>query len=62
MEKEQTWSEWKTTFRVAYIAKQLAEAAREGEEKPFGGSDLFGAAPAKTQEKKKTEGTTQLMN
>ena len=34
-EDEQTWSEWKTTFRAAYIAKRHAEAAREGEEKPF---------------------------
>ena len=44
-EDEQTCSEWKTTFRVAYVAKRRAEAAREGEEKPFGGSALFGAAP-----------------
>ena len=35
LEDEQTWLEWKTTFRVAYVAKRRAEAAREGEEKPF---------------------------
>ena len=46
-EEEQTWSEWKTTFRAVYVAKQRAEAAREGQEKPFGGSALFGAAPEK---------------
>ena len=61
-EDKKTWSEWKTTFRVAYVAKRQAEAAREGEEKPFGGSALFGVAPAKTQEKTKTEGTPQLTN
>ena len=61
-EDEQTWSEWKTTFRAAYVAKRRAEAAREGEEKPFGGSALFGAAPEKTQENKNTEGNPQLTN
>ena len=29
---------WKTTFREAYVAKRRSEAAREGEENPFGGS------------------------
>ena len=38
-----------------------AEAAREGEEKPFGRSALFGAALV-SQEKKNTEGTPQLSN
>ena len=61
-EDEQTWEEWKTTFRAAYLDKQRSEAAREGEEKPFGGSALFGAAPEKTQEKKNTEGTPHLTN
>ena len=61
-EDEQTWSEWKTTFRAAYMAKQRSEATREGKEKPFGGSDLFGVAPDKRKEKKKTEGTPQLTN
>ena len=28
---EKTWSERKTTFRVAYVAKRQAEAARERE-------------------------------
>ena len=27
---EQTWLEWKTPFREAYVAKRRAEAAREG--------------------------------
>ena len=60
-EDEQTWAEWKTIFRVAYVAKRRAEATREGEEKPFGGSALFGAAPV-SQEKKNMEGTPQLLN
>ena len=46
-EDKQTWSEWKTTFRAAYISKQQAEAAQDWEEEPFGGSALFGAAPEK---------------
>ena len=29
---------WKTTFRETYVVKRRAEAAREGEDKPFGGS------------------------
>ena len=55
-------------FQEAYVAKQRAEAAREGEEKPFGGSALFGAALEKPYEKlrrqdhKKIEGNTQLTN
>ena len=48
LEEKQTWPEWKITFRVAHVAKRRAEAAKEGEEKPFGGSALFGAAPDKT--------------
>ena len=46
-EDKQTWSEWKTIFRAAYVDKQQSEAAGEGEEKPFGGSALFGAAPVR---------------
>ena len=67
-EGEQNWSEWKTTFRDAYIAKRRAEAAREGEEKTFGGSALFGAAPEKLNKQlrrqyhKKTVGNPQLTN
>ena len=59
---KQTWSEWKTTFRAAYVAKLRSEAAREGEEKLFGRSALFGAAPEKRQDHKNTEGTPQLTN
>ena len=35
------------TFRAAYVAKLRAEAAREGKEKHFGGSAIFGVAPEK---------------
>ena len=35
---KQTWTAWKTAFREAYVEKRRAEAAREGEDKPFGGS------------------------
>ena len=59
---KQTRLGWKTTFRSAFVAKQRAEAARKGEEKPFGGSALFGASPEKRQDHKKTEGTPQLTN
>ena len=58
---KQTWTEQKTTFRAAYVAKRQLESAREGEEKPLGGSALFGAAPV-AQEKKNTEGTPQMSN
>ena len=44
-EADQTWEEWKTTFRAAYVAKRRSEAVREGEQKPFGGSAHLGAAP-----------------
>ena len=46
-EDQQTCLAWKTTFREAYVEKRRAEAAREGEEKSFGGSAIFGAAPEK---------------
>ena len=57
-----------TTFQEAYVAKRRAEAAREGEEKPFDGSAIFGAAPEKAngklqrKEHKKTAGTPPLTN
>ena len=52
---DQTWEDWKTTFRAAYVAKRRSEASREGEQKPFGGSSLFGVAPiGKDQEQKET--------
>ena len=45
-EDKQTWLEWKTTFRAAYVAKRRTEAAIEGEEKPFGVSSPSSAASA----------------
>ena len=60
-EDEQTWSEWKTTFRAAYVAKRQFEVAQEVERKPFGGSALFGAEPV-AQEKNKQEGAPQMSN
>ena len=60
---------WKMSFREAYIEKRRAEAAREGEEKPFGGSALFRAAPGKKaneplrrREHSKTAGLDPLTN
>ena len=54
-EDEQTWEDRKNTFRAAYVAKWRLEAAREGEQKTFGGSALFGVAPVgKDQEQKET--------
>ena len=44
-EADQTWDDWKTTFRAAYAAKRRLEAVREGEQKPFGGLAQFGTAP-----------------
>ena len=67
-EDKQNCLERKTTFWAAYVAKRRAEAAQEGEEKHFGGSALFGAAPEKPnkqlrrQDHKKTAGTPQLTN
>ena len=46
-EDNQTWADWKNTFHAAYVAKRRLEAAREGEQIPFGGSALFGVAPVK---------------
>ena len=39
------------TFREAYVAKRCAEADREGEQKPFGGSAIFSAAAEKISNK-----------
>ena len=67
-EDKQTWLEWKTTFREACAVKRCTESAREVEEKPFVGSALFEAAPAKAneqlrrQEHKKTAWTHPLTN
>ena len=51
-EDQKTWTAWKTNFREAYFAKRRAKAAREGEEKPFGCSAIFGAATEKTTNEK----------
>ena len=48
LEDQKTWMAWKTTFWEAYVAKRRAEAAREGEEKPFDGYAAFGASSEKT--------------
>ena len=44
-EDDQTWEDKKTMFHTAYVAKRRSEAAREGEQKTFGGSAQFGVAP-----------------
>ena len=41
--------ETKTTLRGAYVTKRRWEAAREGEQEPFGGSALFGVAHVKNE-------------
>ena len=46
-DNQKTCTEWKATFREAYIAKRRAKAAREGEEKPFGGSAVIGGSARK---------------
>ena len=51
LEDQKTWAAWKTTFREAYVAKRRAQAAREGKEKSFGGSAIFGAATEKKANK-----------
>ena len=43
-EDQQIWTAWKKTFREVYVAKRRDRAAREGEEKPFSGSSVFGAS------------------
>ena len=54
-EDKQTWEDWKTTFRAAYVAKRRSEAAREGEQKPFGGLALFGVAPVGIEQPEQQE-------
>ena len=49
-EDKQTWEDWKTTFRAAYVKKRRSEAAREGEQKAFGGLALFGVAPVEREQ------------
>ena len=60
-EDNQTWAEWKTTFRAAYVVKRRSKAAREGEGKPFGGSALFVAEQVR-EERNKQEGAPQMSN
>ena len=60
-EADQTWDDWKTTFRVAYVVKRRSEAVREGEQKPFGGSAQFGPAPV-GNEPEKTESNPPTMS
>ena len=52
-EADQTWEDCKNTFRAAYVAKRRPEAAREGEQKPFGGSTQFGVAPVGNEPEQK---------
>ena len=59
-ENKQTWADWKTTFRVAYVAKRQSEAAREGEQKPFRGSELFGVAPVGNKHPEQQEAPKML--
>ena len=68
-EYKKIWAVWKTTFQVDYVEKRCAEAAWEGEEKSFGVSYIFGAAPEKKaneqlrrQEYQKTAGPAPLTN
>ena len=48
-EDKQTWADWKTKFRAAYVVKRRSEAAQEGEQKTFGGLALFGVAHVKNE-------------
>ena len=55
--------------REAYVAKRRAKAVRQGEDKPFGGSAIFGVAPEKKakeqlrrREHQKTAGPAPLTN
>ena len=54
-EDKQTWEDWKTMFCAAYVTKRRSEAAREGEQKPFGGSALFGVAPVRNEQSEQQE-------
>ena len=56
LEDKQNWADWKTTFHAAYVAKRRSEAAREEEQKPFGGLAPFGVAPVETEHPKQEEG------
>ena len=59
---QQTWTAWKATFWEAYVVKRRAEASREGEGKPFGGSAVFGSsAEKKTNELQRRQGNTTYM-
>ena len=60
-EANQTWDDWVTTFRVAYVAKKRSEGMREGEQKPFGGSAQFGPAPV-GNELERTESNPTTMS
>ena len=55
LEDQQTWEDWKTAFLTLYVAKRRSEASREGEQKPFGGSALFGVAPVRNKPPKQKE-------
>ena len=59
-EADQTWEDWKTTFRAAYIAKRHSEAVIEGEQKPFGGSAQFGVAPVGNEPERKESNTSTM--
>ena len=59
-EDKQTWEYWKNTFCAAYVAKRRSEAAREGEQKPFGGSTLFGVAPVGNKHPEQQEAPKML--
>ena len=54
-EEKQTWEYWKTTFHASYVAKRKSEATREGEQKPFGGSALFGVATVRKEQPEQQE-------
>ena len=54
-EDKQTWEDWKTMFHAAYVAKRRSEVAREGEQKHFGGSALFGVAPVEKEQPEQQE-------
>ena len=59
LDDQQTWTALKATFREAYVAKRRAEAAQEGEEKPFDGSAVFGgSSEKKTNDQLKRQGNT----
>ena len=40
-ENDQTWEDWKTTFRAAYVAKRRSEAAGEGKHQQCRSSKRF---------------------